>query len=199
MFDTVNAYYKFHSKIYDLTRWSILFGRNKIVEQLPKFEAKDLSILELGCGTGHHLKKLANYYPDSEITGVDNSEDMIKRASRRISGFDQIEVERVSCQEFLPKKDKYDLIFCSYSLSMFGEYHEFLVRINESLKDGGILVAVDFDKSPFTFFEKWMRWNHVDISGDLFKQLQVLYKEQTYETKKAYLGLWEYSLFLGYK
>lgn len=199
MFDTVNAYYKFHSKIYDLTRWSILFGRNTIVEQLPEFEAKDLSILELGCGTGHHLKKLANYYPDSEIIGVDNSEDMIKRASRRISGFDQIEVERVSCQEFLPKKDKYDLIFCSYSLSMFGEYHDFLVRINESLKDGGILVAVDFDKSPFAFFEKWMRWNHVDISGDLFKQLQVLYKEQTYETKKAYLGLWEYSLFLGYK
>ncbi|MEP1139961.1 MAG: class I SAM-dependent methyltransferase, partial [Balneola sp.] len=86
-----------------------------------------------------------------------------------------------------------------YSMSMFGDYNEFLIRINESLKDGGTIVAVDFDRSPFTMFEKWMKWNHVDISGDLFKQLRLLFKEQTYETKKAYLGLWEYSFFLGSK
>ncbi len=199
MFDSVNAYYKFHSKIYDLTRWSILFGRSNILKQLPKFDDKDLSILELGCGTGHHLQKLADFYPESKILGVDNSEDMIKRASRKVSGNNQVEIKLISCQKFLPKKEKYDLIFCSYSMSMFGDYHEFLIRINESLKDGGTIVAVDFDRSPFTMFEKWMKLNHVDISGDLFKQLRLLFKEQTYETKKAYLGLWEYSFFLGSK
>jgi len=199
MFDSVNAYYKFHSKIYDLTRWSILFGRTKILDHLPEFQKNDIKILELGCGTGHHLEKLAQYYPEAEVVGVDNSEDMIKRASRKISANNRIKIRQTSCQDFLGESEKYDLIFCSYSLSMFGDYHQFLVQIHESLNEGGVIATVDFDNSPLKIFEKWMKWNHVDISGDLFKQLKLQYEKQLFETNKAYFGLWNYSFFLGYK
>ena len=33
--EDMKAYYAFQAKIYDLTRWSFLFGRDRIIKQLP--------------------------------------------------------------------------------------------------------------------------------------------------------------------
>lgn len=199
MFNSVESYFRFHSKIYDLTRWSILFGRNSIFEYLPKISGDNINILDLGCGTGNSLLELADHYPKAHITGLDASKEMIAKAEPKVHGNHRIEIIRSSYQSFLPKSEHFDLIFCSYSLSMFGSSNVFLTNIYDSLKEKGCIVVVDFDNTPLPFFEKWMNFNHVEISGNLFKDLHKLFQNKSIVTKKGYFGLWNYSLFVGTK
>lgn len=197
MFDSVDSYYQFHSKIYDLTRWSILFGRNIIYQHLPKLSNDDIKILDLGCGTGHHLLKLAKKYPTAKIIGLDASKEMLSKASNKIQNHDRISVVRESSQTFLINPEEYDLIFCSYSLSMIKNYSEFLIQLRYSLKQNGIIAIVDFNSTPLKFFERWMNLNHVSINGKLFEELRSLFKPKSSTTKSGYVGLWSYTIFIG--
>lgn len=199
MFDSVNSYYKFHSKIYDLTRWSILFGRNSILNHLPTLASDNLKILDLGCGTGKHLAKLAQKYPQAQITGLDASSEMITKAQTKIDSLPNISIHKSTFDKFLHQNNKYDLILCSYSLSLFGNNTIFLTDIYSTLKDNGKIIVVDFDTTPLPFFERWMNFNHVYMSGNLFKELRNIYKVEFFKTKKGYFGLWKYSLFVGTK
>src|SRR5680860_270801 len=80
----LQAYYKLHSPIYDATRWSFLFGRRKLISQLPDLPFRR-RLLEVGCGTGKNIKYLSSSYPHAHITGIDISPDMLQKASKKIS------------------------------------------------------------------------------------------------------------------
>ena len=41
-------YYQFQSKIYDLTRWSFLFGRKTVIRKLPVDTLAPVHIVEIG-------------------------------------------------------------------------------------------------------------------------------------------------------
>lgn len=198
MFDSVSSYYKVHSKIYDLTRWSILFGRDRLLEVIPN-DFQPERILDLGCGTGKHLVKLAERFPDAKIIGVDASKEMLNKASVKIKSFDHIELAHTTLNTFLNSSDPFDLILCSYSLTMFGDDHNYLELIHNSLTQNGLVAVVDFDHTPLKVFEQWMNLNHVEISGRLFSQLKNTFQEKNSETKSSYFGLWKYTLFLGGK
>ncbi len=63
---TMQRYYRLQSKIYDATRWTFLFGRKRIIRELPVLEQKAaLEVLEVGCGTGYNLKRLALQFPNA--------------------------------------------------------------------------------------------------------------------------------------
>lgn len=196
MFDSVNSYYKVHSGIYDLTRWGILFGRNRLLDLIPD-DFRPERILDLGCGTGKHLIKLAEQFPDAKIIGVDASKEMLNKASAKIKSFDCIELAHTPINTYLSNCDPFDLILCSYSISMFGDDHDYLELIHDSLTQNGLVAIVDFDHTPLKFFEHWMNLNHVEISGSLFTDLKNTFQEKRSETKSAYSGLWRYSFFVG--
>lgn len=199
MFNSVDSYYKFHSKIYDLTRWSILFGRNDIHNHLPSFSGEDIRILDLGCGTGQQLLKLANKYPNAKITGLDASKEMLEKAAIKLNHNDGISLINNSFENYIPKAGKYDLIFCSYSLSIIGNNSHLFAVLKNALKPEGAIAVVDFDKTPLKSFEKWMNLNHVSINGKLFSELGKSFNSKFYRTKKGYGGLWRYTIFIGTK
>ena len=58
MSPSLQRYYHFQSVIYDLTRWSFLFGRRRLVQQLITSPPPH-RILEIACGTGTNLRWLA--------------------------------------------------------------------------------------------------------------------------------------------
>lgn len=196
MFDSVNSYYKVHSRIYDLTRWGILFGRNRLLELIPE-DFRPERILDLGCGTGKHLIKLAERFPNANIIGVDASKEMLNKASSKVKCFDRIELAHIPINTYLSNSAPFDLIICSYSLSMFGDDHNHLESIRNTLTQNGLVAIVDFDHTPLKFFEQWMNLNHVEISGSLFTRLKNTFQVTHSETKSAYSGLWKYSFFVG--
>jgi ubiquinone/menaquinone biosynthesis C-methylase UbiE len=52
--ESLRGYYRLHSKIYDATRWSFLFGRHRLIELVASHKTPT-RILEVGCGTGTNL------------------------------------------------------------------------------------------------------------------------------------------------
>ncbi len=198
MFESVESYYQFHSKIYDLTRWAILFGRNEVTDMLPHDYHPD-KILDLGCGTGKHLPLLINKFPNSKIIGVDASEYMISKIDPKIASNPNVELINSDWNNFLKFKRDFDVILCSYSLTIAAEPEQNIIRLKHSLSEDGFILVVDFKSTPIKTFKHWMRFNHVDISGLVYKTLTSQFLTHSSKTKSTWFGLWKYFLFCGQK
>lgn len=205
--DTANAaalqrYYKLHASIYDLTRWSFLFGRQSIIK-LAAEQSVPSNILEVGCGTGKNLESVGKYFPEAIITGLDLSSNMLEIANRKIENFDG-RVNVVEQKYDSPIKnasdeiEKYDLILFSYALSMFNPGWDIAINsAKQQLSENGKIVIVDFHHSRFKSFRDWMGVNHVKMEAHLLPKLENEFASIYKEIRKAYLGVWEYVLFIG--
>ena len=194
----ISQYYRIHSYIYDATRWSFLFGRTALVKHIPALPPNP-QILEVGCGTGKNIIQLKQRFPDAQITGVDLSPHMLKKARKKITDSSTTFKKMHYSLDNLNKKN-YDLILFSYSLTMMGiEYSQIITRIKNDISPNGYLAIVDFHTSPFSWFKNWMEINHVDFSGNLYPRLENNFKSKQISFHRAYLGLWNYFQFIATK
>ena len=195
--DPLHHYYRFQSLIYDMTRWSFLFGRNEMIKELDLKPGQ--SVLEIGCGTGKNLQKIVELYPETELWGIDLSDDMLKKASNKLSGYQNVELIHGKFGMY-PLNRKFDLILCSYMLSMTGEaLKSIMENICLHLDENGVLAVVDFQNTRLSGFESWMQKNHVTMNGSLTDELSNRFSVRSMKLESAYLGLWEYVLFFGEK
>lgn len=193
----VERYYRYHSGIYDATRWSFLFGRKKLLRLLPKLPDQP-RIFEVGCGTGRNLATLAHLFPQASIKGMDLSEDMLSVANKKLP--DGILLAQGCYGSDDIDSPPFDLILLSYSFTMMGNRLESIFQhLDEDLKPNGCIAVVDFNNSPFPWFCKWMKHNHVNMNGKLLPRLRQRFQPVYENVNKAYLGLWSYFLFIGKK
>jgi S-adenosylmethionine-diacylgycerolhomoserine-N-methlytransferase len=195
----VEKYYRFHSRIYDATRWSFLFGRTAIMKDFAGTAPRN--ILEVGCGTGRNLVELGRRFPQAEITGVDLSATMLDLARRKTSEFGpRMQLLHQAYTAPLSDPPGYDLVLFSYALSMFNPgYDTAIAAARRDLMPGGQIAVVDFHDSRFGFFERWMGMNHVRMNGQLRPLLQSLFFPTADRLRPAYAGVWRYLLFVGRK
>ncbi|MFN1834020.1 class I SAM-dependent methyltransferase [Balneola sp. MJW-20] len=187
-----SKYYKFHSHIYDYSRWSFLFGRKSLLDRsLPDFEPH--RILDIGSGTGYQLKQLYRKFSESKITGIELSGHMIKKAHKKLQKYpiDLIRSDYID-QQF--KKEGFDMITASYSLTMMSDHKRVTKKIHSELKRNGVLMIVDFYDTPFNSFRNWMKLNHVSFIPEYFDKdiPETGFKIETKVLRKAYGGLWSY-------
>ncbi|GAK53998.1 methyltransferase type 12 [Candidatus Moduliflexus flocculans] len=194
----LQQYYRLHSKIYDATRWTFLFGRNEIITEIHNARAP-ARILEIGCGTGKNLARMARLFPQAELTGIDLADAMLKVARKKFAAMPQ-RVTFVSkpYEQPLAPDNPFDLILCSYSLSMMNPGWEGVIDCAaRDLAPGGLMAVVDFHDSPFRAYKKWMALNHVRLDAHLLPKLTERFQPVTQKICPAYRGLWTYFLFLG--
>ncbi len=196
----MEGYYRLHAKIYDATRWSFLFGRKTIIQQVAAV-ARPTRILEVGCGTGKNLIALARTFPQARIFGLDISEAMLKVAAKNLGSLaGQVELLHQAYDRPLRPEQGYDLILFSYSLSMMNpDWQRVLQYAQADLAPDGHIAVVDFHNSRLPVFKRWMGVNHVRMDGHLLAELVEIFQPQQFETPQAYGGLWEYFLFIGKK
>lgn len=111
---------------------------NKIKKLISKYKKSDgKKLLDVACGTGHHLKYLKN---DFSCIGVDLSKDMLKIAKMNVKGviFKQGEMVNFKLNK------KFDVIVCLFSSIGYAKTHSKLRKtiknISEHLKLGGVLI-----------------------------------------------------------
>jgi S-adenosylmethionine-diacylgycerolhomoserine-N-methlytransferase len=204
----IEEYYRFHAKIYDATRWSFLFGRKEIIQKLATLTTPT-DVLEVGCGTGQNLIRLSQVFPQAKITGLDVSESMLTIARKNLSflagrivlvhqAYDR-PLQEVGQIGNLPLQSKFDLILCSYSLSMMNPgWEQALDAAYHNLREKGLMAVVDFHDSAWPLF-KWLMRLHVRLNGHLLPKLQTCFQPLWVERRPAYAGFWQYLLFVGAK
>lgn len=197
---SLQSYYRLHAGIYDATRWSFLFGRRHAMELVIGTHPE--RVLEIGCGTGANIETLCRLFPSAEVTGVDLSSTMLDQARTKLK--DRLGrvslMQRAYDQPVDESGHGFDLVVCSYSLSMFNPGWEQAIQCAYAdLAPGGRIVVVDFHASPVTWFRRWMQVNHVRMEAHLRPALLQRFKPEVDRTHRAYGGLWRYLTFVGQK
>ena len=198
---SLEKYYALHAHIYDATRWAFLFGRSAILEVARSAAPAPLRILEVGCGTGRNLIQLARLFPHAQLTGVDLSAAMLNVARRKTACYGpRISLKAQSYHAPLGRTGGYDLVLCSYALSMFNPgFEAAIASARADLKHNGHFALVDFHASRWPWFTRWMQINHVRMDGQLLPLLRENFTPVIDQIRPAYGGVWDYGLFVGRK
>jgi S-adenosylmethionine-diacylgycerolhomoserine-N-methlytransferase len=196
----IARYYRVHARIYDLTRWTFLMGREALMRRLAAALSPE-RILEVGCGTGKNLLELGRFFPRARLWGVDLSAPMLSQAKRKLAPLaDRVTLVRAAYDQPVAPQGSFDLVVFSYVLSMFNPgWEQALAAARKDLSPGGTIAVVDFHESPLPAFKRWMELNHVRLEGHLLPGLEHGFPGGWWQMRQAYGGLWSYFLFSGVK
>lgn len=123
---------------------------NRVKRRNPK------KILDVGCGPGNSSSILRKIFPLSDITGVDNSENMIQKAKKNcpdikfqlcdvsseiVGNFTDDAVDGLQGGPSVLTKEKYDLVFSNACLQWIPNHKALIPKLFELLKDNGTLAV----------------------------------------------------------
>jgi len=178
----MDATYRWQRYIYDFTRKYYLFGRDRLIKDLGAVPEE--AIVEVGCGTGRNLIKIAHRYPETHLYGLDASEEMLKTARRAVeqAGLsDRIRLVRGLAEDLTPvafgRRAPFDHVVFSYSLSMIPDWKQALRR-GAAAAEAGKIHVVDFGSMeglgwPFaSVLSLWLRIFHVTPRKEILQRLE---------------------------
>ncbi|MEL6529652.1 MAG: class I SAM-dependent methyltransferase [Pseudomonadota bacterium] len=169
----MDSVYRGQRHIYNLTRKYYLFGRDTLIEGLDA--RPGMRVLEVACGTGRNMAKIASAWPGVRLFGLDISEEMLKSARKAVGEDAQLAAGDAcsfnSKQMF--DEEGYERIVLSYSLSMIPDWEAALEHSAAQLAPGGELHIVDFGDlsglpGPFErMLHAWLAKFHVQTRSAL--------------------------------
>jgi ubiquinone/menaquinone biosynthesis C-methylase UbiE len=140
------------------------------------------TLLEIGCGTGHILKSLAQS-TDCKLTGIDLSPEMLEIAKRKLPP--EIILHQTDLADFNPD-EKFDAALLSYVFTLdFVKNEEHIKKVKRLLKPDGRIYVVDFHKYGSALYKRYMNWHGIEFTT---KRKSI---------RKAYGGVWEYFIYEG--
>jgi trans-aconitate 2-methyltransferase len=98
---------------------------------------KPEKIIDIGCGPGNSTQILALKWPDSHITGIDNSPNMIKKAKNDYPKQDW-RILDVSTDEFY---EKFDIVFSNATIQWIPDHTKLLRKFYNLLSDKGVIAV----------------------------------------------------------
>jgi cytosine/adenosine deaminase-related metal-dependent hydrolase/ubiquinone/menaquinone biosynthesis C-methylase UbiE len=131
--------YRLWSRSYDAESNPLLSLEQRILWQLlPAVEGSD--VVDLGCGTGRWLERLASLKPRS-LLGIDSSSYMLVHAKRKLGNQAELLVE--NCEKWQPQPQSADLILGSFLLSYIEDLAALGSIVKRMLRVGGTVFLSD--------------------------------------------------------
>lgn len=182
--EAMNQMYRFTRHVYDFSRKYYLLGRDRMLDEIEVPQGS--KVLEVGCGTGRNLIRLANRSPQSQYYGLDIAGVMIEKAAQILKKQrlqDRVALhcspaEDLNDRTVFAEVEQFDVIYFSYCLSMIPSWNPALDAAWNRLKPGGSLHIVDFwDQSGWpTWFaralRRWLEWFGVHFRYELLDELK---------------------------
>ncbi len=97
------------------------------------------SVLDIGCGIGNSTAVLANKFPHAEITGVDNSANMLETARKENPGIKFVKLDAEN--EIGNIKNRYDIVFSNACIQWIPNHRKLLKELFSLLHNGGTLAV----------------------------------------------------------
>ena len=148
MVDTTNP------ELYDRLR-SIICPFDRIIESIPQIDGE---LLDIGSGYGTFCCILSKKRSGMEIVGIEVDKTRVDTANGRVVDDPNLEF---TCGDILncSTNKKFDVVTCIDVIHHIPREDHILVfkKINELLKDDGLLIVKDMDDKPFY---KYL-WNYV--------------------------------------
>lgn len=170
--------YRHQRHIYDASRKFYLLGRDQLIDGLRPPTGG--SVLEIGCGTGRNLIRIAQRYPNCACYGLDVSSEMLATARAAVvrAGLeDRIQLAQADATGFDPQAlfglAGFDRIVISYALSMIPPWEGVVAEALRRLDAEGSLHILDFGDQaglPAAFkavLRRWLALFHVTPREDL--------------------------------
>jgi S-adenosylmethionine:diacylglycerol 3-amino-3-carboxypropyl transferase/ubiquinone/menaquinone biosynthesis C-methylase UbiE len=184
----MNAYYKTQSLNYDAYRQNLLHGKLPLMYSIPWSRYAGKKILLLAGGTGDLAEYFSQWIPSMDrIVISDISQPMIDKADARIKkqGWDNVHtrIEDVMAPNSAETDfGEYDLVICTYSITMMPNWTKAITRAKEYLKTGGTFAVADFTLDERQsgvsrwFWKQLFGLSHVNLNGNHLKMLAQIFE-----------------------
>jgi ubiquinone/menaquinone biosynthesis C-methylase UbiE len=125
-----------------------------LVRLIPARQASYGVVVDVGCGSGYSLPKLAQRFAPRELVGVDIDPQMLAAAGEEAQRA-RVAVRLVEASSSrMPLPDGYaDLLFCHQTFHHLVEQEEALAEFMRVLKPGGVLL---FAESTRRYIHSWI-------------------------------------------
>jgi ubiquinone/menaquinone biosynthesis C-methylase UbiE len=134
----VEPLFKLWSHVYDLPVFQAYYGH--VHRRILALAPRDVgSALDVGCGTGELLVKLAARWPEALMAGVDISAAMLAQAQQKTYGGADVELHEASVYE-LPFGDRaFELVTNTLSSHFYQDFPAALAELYRVTAPGGLL------------------------------------------------------------
>ncbi len=108
-------------------------------------------ILDVGCGDGAALERVAAHLPDAELVGLDPAADAIDRARRRLADHSSFGLHVTGIEDVVaraPDLGRFDLVLSHMTLAMTDNAAEALKQMVDHLAPGGHCYVIDLLRPP---------------------------------------------------
>jgi ubiquinone/menaquinone biosynthesis C-methylase UbiE len=106
----------------------------------------DFVVLDVGCGGGKTVSRLAQLAPQGKVFGIDYSVDMVKfskKINKMLIAQNRVEIIEASVEKMSFKDDFFDLVTAFETYYFWIKFPEALKEIKRVLKPGGKLLLVN--------------------------------------------------------
>lgn len=108
------------------------------VDLLTRIDAANPArVFDLGCGAGNVTRLLKARWPDAQITGIDDSVEMLARAAKSLDGVSWMQQ---SLADWQPERAA-DVIYSNAALHWLPDHHALFAKLVSHLAPGGVLAV----------------------------------------------------------
>ena len=109
-------------------------------------------VIEFGCGTGYFTKLIVK--KARHVIATDLSDEMLEIARIQLKEFQNITIQKVNCEDTSFPSGRFDTVFMANLIHVLINPTKTLQESHQILKNGGLLLIVDFTGYSMNWFEK---------------------------------------------
>lgn len=167
------------------------FGKEVLKEEAKFVESKlknCKNVLSVGCGPALLEVRLSQIHPEMNITGLDNSKEMIVQASK------SIHLEYGDAQHLKFDDNSFDAVLYVTSIEFIKEYKKAIKETNRVLKPKGKILVLMLNPKSNYFKNEYM-----DRNSYIWKNIKHTNVEKIKEFISKYFFIENEEYFLGIK
>ncbi len=146
---TVSDQYDAWARMYDVL-WRRYVNQTLPVARRALAVAPGEAVLDLACGTGELLRRIATETPTAELTGVDLAPGMVHRARQKLADVPGARIESADAHDLPVPDDAFDAVVCANTFHYFTGPDVVLREVARVLRPNGRFIVLDWCRDFWT-------------------------------------------------